>query len=412
MAASSFLNRAKMSVAGTPGTGTITLGSAVTQFASFAEAGAVNATKYPYLTEDGNDFEIGQGTYTASGPTFSRDTVYLSKISGVAGTTKLTLTSNALISIVATSQDLGFSWDNPNQRLGVGTNSPATKIVAAANNTTPQAPQFNETIQAAGADGASMGILLDAYGGAGSNGQFVGRRAFGTAASPSAVNAANTPLLQFGGSGYGATGYASSYRAMVQFRTGEAWTDSAQGAYVSLYSNPNGSASLAAEGYRLGPSGQPYFPLAATTASGANAFLDNATSPANELKRSTSSVAYKKDIEPLDPKYADAILSVQPIWYRSNIKSDRQDWSWYGISAEDLAAIEPRLVHWGYREDDFETVMDEESASSYRVLKDDAELKPDGVMYDRLTVMLLDLVRRLTNRVETLEGAKKTRALP
>lgn len=39
MAASAFLNHAKMSVSGTPGTGNITLGSAVTKFASFATIG-------------------------------------------------------------------------------------------------------------------------------------------------------------------------------------------------------------------------------------------------------------------------------------------------------------------------------------------------------------------------------------
>lgn len=111
MAASSFLNRAKMSVSGTPGTGTITLNAAVSQFASFAEAGAVNAAKYTYVIEDGNDFEIGQGTYTSSGTTFSRDTVYLSKISGVAGTTKLTLTTNATIAITIAKEDLSaVAW--------------------------------------------------------------------------------------------------------------------------------------------------------------------------------------------------------------------------------------------------------------------------------------------------------------
>ncbi len=107
MTASAFLNRVRMSVSGTPGTGAITLGSAVSAaFATADEAGAVDATKYTYLIEDGNDFEIGQGTYTASGTTLSRDTVYLSKISGVAGTTKLTLTSAAIISITVAKEDM------------------------------------------------------------------------------------------------------------------------------------------------------------------------------------------------------------------------------------------------------------------------------------------------------------------
>jgi hypothetical protein len=101
------LNRARMTTA-TSGTGTVTLGSAVSKFATFAEAGAANATQYAYCIEDGNDFEIGIGTYTTSGTTFSRDTVTLSKIAGVAGTTKLTLSGTAEIFITARASDLGL----------------------------------------------------------------------------------------------------------------------------------------------------------------------------------------------------------------------------------------------------------------------------------------------------------------
>jgi hypothetical protein len=105
-----LLNRARMSTA-TTGTGTVTLGSAVTGYASFVEAGAVNATVYSYCIEDGNDFEIGVGTYTSSGTTFSRDTVTLSKISGTSGTTKLNLSGSAEIFITAREQDLLYSGE-------------------------------------------------------------------------------------------------------------------------------------------------------------------------------------------------------------------------------------------------------------------------------------------------------------
>jgi len=100
-----LLNRARMTTA-TTGTGTVTLGSAVTGYASFAEAGAVNATVYSYCIEDGDDFEIGVGTYTSSGTTFSRDTVTLSKISGTSGTSKINLSGTAEIFITAREEDL------------------------------------------------------------------------------------------------------------------------------------------------------------------------------------------------------------------------------------------------------------------------------------------------------------------
>lgn len=100
-----LLNRARMTTA-TTGTGTVTLGSASSGYATFAEAGAVNATVYSYCIEDGADFEIGIGTYTSSGTTFSRDTVTVSKISGTAGTSKLNLSGSATIFVTGRAQDL------------------------------------------------------------------------------------------------------------------------------------------------------------------------------------------------------------------------------------------------------------------------------------------------------------------
>lgn len=57
----------------TAGTGTFTLDGAVGGFDSFAEIGDGNTTYYSCT--DGTDFEVGIGTYTASGTTLSRDTV-------------------------------------------------------------------------------------------------------------------------------------------------------------------------------------------------------------------------------------------------------------------------------------------------------------------------------------------------
>ena len=57
----------------TTGTGTLTLAGAFSGFDSFAEIGDSNTTYYSCT--DGTDFEVGIGTYTASGTTLSRDTI-------------------------------------------------------------------------------------------------------------------------------------------------------------------------------------------------------------------------------------------------------------------------------------------------------------------------------------------------
>ena len=57
----------------TTGQGTLTLGGAETGFRTFADIGDGNTTYYAIV--DGNNFEVGIGTYTASGTTLSRDTV-------------------------------------------------------------------------------------------------------------------------------------------------------------------------------------------------------------------------------------------------------------------------------------------------------------------------------------------------
>ena len=73
----------------TTGTGTLTLGGAVDGFRTFADIGNSNTTYY--CIEDGSNFEIGIGTYTASGTTLSRDTVLQTS---AGNTNKISCTGN------------------------------------------------------------------------------------------------------------------------------------------------------------------------------------------------------------------------------------------------------------------------------------------------------------------------------
>jgi hypothetical protein len=102
-----YANRVWMTTA-TTGTGTITLGSAKAGYLTPAEAGVADADTVTYCIIDGNDFELGTGTYTSSGTTLSRDTVTVSKISGTAGTTKLTLSGSAEVFFTNDQDETAF----------------------------------------------------------------------------------------------------------------------------------------------------------------------------------------------------------------------------------------------------------------------------------------------------------------
>jgi hypothetical protein len=152
-----------------------------------------------------------------------------------------------------------------------------------------------------------------------------------------------------------------------------------------------------------------------TTSSAANVFITSA----GLLQRSTSSIRYKTQIEDLEAERSEAvILGARPVWYRSLCDSDNPEWSWYGLIAEEVAEIDPRLVFWGRPtkrvliEEAADAVLDETGEvlepareAVYTNVEDtEAPLRPEGVQYDRLTVMLIDVVQRQQEALEALRA--------
>jgi hypothetical protein len=94
-------------------------------------------------------------------------------------------------------------------------------------------------------------IAIDGYGAVGIN--FIGRRAEGTLAAPSAILSGDN-ILALQGRGYGATKFSTSSRAYMKFFAAENWTDAAQGTYISLATTATGTAA-AAERLRITAAG-------------------------------------------------------------------------------------------------------------------------------------------------------------
>jgi len=104
----------------TEGTGPITLGSAVTGFLTFAAAGVSNTEIVSYGIKDGDDSEVGTGTYTTSGPTLTR-TVARSTNANAA----IDLSGNAEVFITPIAADFignGITPSDGTFLVGDGTN--------------------------------------------------------------------------------------------------------------------------------------------------------------------------------------------------------------------------------------------------------------------------------------------------
>jgi hypothetical protein len=81
----------------TTGTGTLTLAGALTGFDAFSEIGDGNNTYY--ACTDGTNFEVGIGTYTLSGTTLSRDTIFESSSTKITADVNGAVTNSTSVTV-------------------------------------------------------------------------------------------------------------------------------------------------------------------------------------------------------------------------------------------------------------------------------------------------------------------------
>ena len=101
----------------TTGTGSVTLGGAVSGFQTFGTAvGDANTTYYAIVHQTADEWEVGLGTYTAAGTILSRDTILDSSNAGSAvpfsAGTKDVFVTYAVVASVAEAAKLAFVADS------------------------------------------------------------------------------------------------------------------------------------------------------------------------------------------------------------------------------------------------------------------------------------------------------------
>ena len=213
---------------------------------------APGTTGYPLLS-----------TGASSNPAFGQ----LSLTAGVTGTlpvanggtgTATAFTVGSVVfagaSGVYTQNNANFFWDNTNKFLGIGTLAPTAHltILSTAGGTVPSGTLPTGTdLYVVGADSGQTRITQDSFA---SYVAFTGRRADGTAASPSAVQSGEV-ISQFTGRGYGATQWAAASTGLLQIQAEGNFTNTSNPTSVSILTTPSASVT-AVEAFRFGPNGQ------------------------------------------------------------------------------------------------------------------------------------------------------------
>lgn len=98
-----LLNRVRQAITSPTGTGgPLVLSSTAysNAYQTIAGAGGVDQDLITYIIEEGNDWEIQRGLWTSAGNTLARNTPVMSSISGVAGTTKMSLAGAATMRVI------------------------------------------------------------------------------------------------------------------------------------------------------------------------------------------------------------------------------------------------------------------------------------------------------------------------
>jgi hypothetical protein len=330
-------------------------------------------------------------TQTLTNKTLDAGTVVTANSSATALRITQTGAGNALVVEDETNPDSSPFVVDASGLVGIGTTTPAAAL-DVVNSTGGNSQLFvrgqsavNIVAQRSSSDAIGVGFGV--------------RKTRGTIASPTAV-ATNDVVGNYFYQGYGGTNdrNIANIQGLIENYTSDT---NLSGAIIFQTTN---AGTTPADRLRISANGT--LTSQATydnTAAGSTVVVTSA----GLIRRTSSSIKYKKDVEDLNPVLVtNAVENLRPVWYRTKNSEgdDRPSWSHVGLIAEEAALVEPRLVR-------FRTVSVTEDEEGRRVETPLDTPEPEDVDYGRLAVLLLaeiktqrKTIEELTKRIESLEN--------
>lgn len=141
--------------------------------------------------------------------------------------------------------------------------------------------------------------------------------------------------------------------------------------------------------YAEGSSGQPGQQLFRVSQSGvyndAAGLSNNAVCAGGyAINRSTSSIRYKTNVKDLTEDEINSLYQTRPVFYKSLSPNDNPNHTFYGFIAEEIEVNCPLLAEWNQ--------------------EDPENIFVDGVIYDRVSIFLIGIVKKQKNKIEELEN--------
>jgi len=118
-----------------------------------------------------------------------------------------------------------------------------------------------------------------------------------------------------------------------------------------------------------------------------------------------SSIRYKENVKDLSIESSNKVLSLRPVTYTPKdepVDINGVQTELYGLIAEEVFEVDPKLVIMGYSADCWEQVSIPNSEFKKRSLKCDAKPQIEGVHYDKIAVLLIDVVKRQQDEIKML----------